>query len=122
MAVTAALCGAFLGAGAVGVLLALSDREPDWMAVSAGVAALGALAAAFPVRTGHAWARVALFVCALWGVLTAHAVAVALSAPLDMVAGTVLALTWAAVIALLLRADVREFCTGPAAGHERLTG
>ncbi|MGW5055417.1 hypothetical protein [Actinokineospora sp. NPDC004072] len=118
----AALCGAVLGAGAVGVLLVLSDREPDWMAMTAAVAALGSLAVAFPVLAGHAWARVVLFVFALWGVLTAHAVAVGLSAPLDMVVGTVLALLWAVVIALLLRTDVREFCTGPAARHERLTG
>lgn len=119
---TAALCGAVLGAGAVGALLLLSDRDPGWMAVSAGAAAVGALAVAVPVLTGRAWAWVALFVAALIGVLTAPAVAVALTAPADLAAGAALALLWAAVIALLLRADVREFCAGPVAGHERLGG
>ena len=119
---TAALCGAVLGAGAVGTLLLLSDRDPGWMAVSAVIAAAGALAVADPVLAGCAWARVALFVAALIGVLTAPAVAVAVPAPGDLCAGTVLALLWATVIGLLLRTDVREFCAGPVAGHERLGG
>lgn len=121
-AVTAALCGAVVAAASVGVLLALSDREPGWMGVSAGVAGAASAVVALPMRAGRAWARVVLFVLALVGVLTAHAVAVALPAPLDLIAGTALSVAWAAVIALLLRTDVREFCADPVAGHEKLTG
>ena len=122
LAVTAALFGAAVGAASVGVLLAVSDREPGWMAVIAGLAAAGSIAVAIPVRAGRTWARVVLFVLALLGVLTAHAVAVSLTAPLDLVAGTGLALVWAAVIGMLLRGDVREFCAGPIAERERLGG
>ncbi|MFC5285944.1 hypothetical protein ACFPM7_02680 [Actinokineospora guangxiensis] len=111
-----------MGGASVGVLLAVSDREPGWMAVIAGLAAAGSIAVAIPVRTGRAWARVVLFVLALLGVLTAHAVAVSLTAPADLIAGSALALVWATVIGLLLRGDVREYCTGPMAERERLTG
>lgn len=121
-AVTGASCGAFAGSATVAVLLLLSDRGPTWLAVSAGVAALGAAAAVLPMRAGQAWARVVLFVSALLGVLAAPAVAVMLPAPADLLVGTALALVWAAVLWLMLRPGVREFCAGPARGHERLTG
>ncbi|MGX7824164.1 hypothetical protein ACTG9Q_03640 [Actinokineospora sp. 24-640] len=121
-AVTGASCGAFTGSAVVGVLLLLSDRGPTVLAVSAGIAAVGAVVAVFPMRAGRAWARVALFVSALLGVLTAPAVAVTLPAPGDLVVGTALALVWSAVLWLMLRPGVRDFCAGPARGHERLTG
>ncbi|GAA4446628.1 hypothetical protein ACFQV2_36270 [Actinokineospora soli] len=121
-AVTAALCGAVVGAASVGVLLALSDRDPGWMGVTAGIAAAASAVIGFPVRAGRTWARVVLFVLALVGVLTAHGVTVPMPAPTDLIAGALLTTLWAAVIGLLLRADVREFCAEPVSGHEKLTG
>ncbi|MBC6446494.1 hypothetical protein [Actinokineospora xionganensis] len=108
-AVDGAFACAVAGSALAAVLLGVADRSISYLGLGAAVAAVASLALAFPMRTGRSWARIGLFVSALIGVLCAPAVANAMGSAAAPVLGAVLVAAWAVVIALLARADVRDY-------------
>ncbi|WP_436492567.1 hypothetical protein [Actinokineospora sp. HUAS TT18] len=108
-AVNGAFAGALTGSALAALLLGVSDRDLGYLGIGAAVSAVVSLGLAFPMRLGKAWARVALFVSALVGVLCAPAVANSTGTVLTLTVGGALVLAWAAVVCLLARADVREY-------------
>jgi hypothetical protein len=108
-AVNGAFAGALTGSALAALLLGVSDRELGYLGLGAAISALVSLAVAFPMRTGRAWARIALFISALVGVLCAPAVANSTGSTLTLAVGGALVLAWAVVVCLLARTDVREY-------------
>ncbi|CRK60193.1 hypothetical protein [Alloactinosynnema sp. L-07] len=108
-AVNGAFAGALTGSALAALLLGVSDRDLGYLGLGAAVSALVSVVLAFPMRTGKAWARVALFVSALVGALCAPAVANSTGSALTFAVGGALVLAWAVVVCLLARSDVREY-------------